>query len=194
MNPDLEAAAIRVSRERGIPRPLARALDNREAGKPDLENVAPETLAFLGNDLSNAAVSKDDVAGIDNIVEAAQYAAMSPEDRRDSLLGSIKQHGYSPSQLADLKAAGFSPLPEDPDGSTGTFSVDAASALNAKARWPVLTELVFRPRGGGSGTTGKGGRRTVRQSNPTRVRQRPRLRVARKYDSGNREKVHSNAG
>ena len=145
MNPDLEAAAIRVSRERGIPRPLARALDNREVEKPDLENAAPETLAFLGNDLSNAAVSKDDVAGIDNIVEAAQYAAMSPEDRRDSLLGSIKQHGYSPSQLADLKAAGFSPLPEDPDGSTGTFSVDAASALNAKAHWPVLTSWYSGP-------------------------------------------------
>ena len=145
MNPDLEAAAIRVSRERGIPLPLARALDNREAGKPDLENVAPETLAFLGNDLSNAAVSKDDVAGINNIVEAAQYAAMSPEERRDGLLDEIKRNGYSASQLADLKAAGLSPLPDDPTGAGGVFSVDSMKSLNATTKWPVLESWYSGP-------------------------------------------------
>lgn len=145
VNPEQEAAAIRTSRERGIPLPLARALDNREMKKPDLRSLAPETLAFFGDDLSSAAVAKDDVEGIDNIVAAAQCAAMSPEDRRDGLLDGIKRNGYSASQLADLKAAGYSPLPDDPTGSSGVFSIDSMKSLNATTKWPVLESWYSGP-------------------------------------------------
>lgn len=145
VNPEQEAAAIRTSRERGIPLPLARALDNREMKKPDLQSLAPETLAFFGDDPSNAAVAKDDVEGIDNIVAAAQCAAMSPEERRDGLLDGIRRNGYSASQLADLKAAGYSPLPDDPTGAGGVFSVDSMKSLNATTKWPVLESWYSGP-------------------------------------------------
>ena len=145
VNPEQEAAAIRTSRERGIPLPLARALDNREMKKPDLQSLAPETLAFFGDDPSNAAVAKDDVEGIDNIVAAARCVAMSPEERRDGLLDGIKRNGYSASQLADLKAAGYSPLPDDPTGAGGVFSVDSMKSLNATTKWPVLESWYSGP-------------------------------------------------
>ena len=145
VNPEQEAAAIRTSRERGIPLPLARALDNREMKKPDLRSLSPETLAFFGDDPSNAAVAKDDVEGVDNIVAAAQCAAMPPEDRRDGLLDEIKRNGYSASQLADLKAAGYSPLPDDPTGAGGTFSIDSMKSLNATIKWPVLESWYSGP-------------------------------------------------
>lgn len=145
VNPEQEAAAIRTSRERGIPLPLARALDNREMKKPDLRALAPETLAFFGDDPSNAAVAKDDVEAVDNVVAAAQCAAMSPEDRRDGMLEEIKRNGYSASQLADLKAAGYSPLPDDPTGAGGTFSIDSMKSLNATTKWPVLESWYSGP-------------------------------------------------
>lgn len=145
VNPEQEAAALRVSRERGIPLPLARSLDNREMRKPDLRAMAPETLAFFGDDLSNAAVAKDDVDGIDNIVAAAGFSSLSPEERREAVLEEVKRNGYSASRIADLKAAGYSPLPDDPSGANGVFSVDSMQSLNAKVKWPVLENWYSGP-------------------------------------------------
>ena len=90
-------------------------------------------------------VAKDDVEAVDNVVAAAQCAAMSPEDRRDGMLEEIKRNGYSASQLADLKAAGYSPLPDDPTGAGGTFSIDSMKSLNATTKWPVLESWYSGP-------------------------------------------------
>ncbi len=90
-------------------------------------------------------MAKDDVEAVDNVVAAAQCAAMSPEDRRDGMLEEIKRNGYSASQLADLKAAGYSPLPDDPTGAGGIFSIDSMKSLNATTKWPVLESWYSGP-------------------------------------------------
>ena len=146
MNPDQEAAAIRVSAERGLPLPLVRAMDNRDMKQPpDLTSVSPEVVRFLEDDLSHAAVAGDDVENLSGIVDAAECAAMTPEERREELLSTIRREGYSASQLAELKAAGLSPLPDDPEGKSGVFSMDSMASIGATTRYPVLENWYSGP-------------------------------------------------
>ena len=146
MNPDQEAAAIRVSAERGLPLPLVRAMDNRDMKQPpDLTSVSPEVVRFLGDDLSHAAVAGDDVENLSGIVDAAECAAMTPEERREELLSTIRREGYSASQLAELKAAGLSPLPDDPEGKSGVFSMDSIASIGATTSYPVLESWYSGP-------------------------------------------------
>lgn len=145
MNPDLEAAALRASEKTGLPVSLLRSMDNQEMTKPDLQKVAPETLRFIGANLSHAAIVKDDVEKVNDVVETAQYASLSPEERRKALTERIKREGYTPSQLADLKNAGYSVLPDDPSGKNGKFSMDSMKAFNATVTWPVLEKWFTGP-------------------------------------------------
>lgn len=145
MNPDLEAAALRASEKTGLPVSLLRSMDNQEMTKPDLQKVAPETLRFIGANLSHAAIVKDDVEKVNDVVETAQYASLSSEERRKALTERIKREGYTPSQLADLKNAGYSALPDDPSGKNGKFSVDSMKAFKATATWPVLEKWFTGP-------------------------------------------------
>ena len=145
MNPDQEAAALRASGKTGLPVPLLRAMDNQEMKKPNLEDAAPETLRFVGDDLSHAAVVKDDVEKVNDVVETAQYTSLSPEERRNALMERIKQEGYTPAQIADLKAAGYSALPGDPTGKNGKFSWDVMRSRNGTVTWPVLENWFTGP-------------------------------------------------
>ena len=120
-------------------------MDNQEMTKPDLQKVAPETLRFIGANLSHAAIVKDDVEKVNDVVETAQYASLSSEERRKALTERIKREGYTPSQLADLKNAGYSALPDDPSGKNGKFSVDSMKAFKATATWPVLEKWFTGP-------------------------------------------------
>lgn len=145
MNPEMEAAALRVSLETGTPVPLLRAMDNQKLNKPDLGNVAPETLRFLGDNLSFAAIVKDDIPAINDVVETAQYASLSPEERREGVIRQIKSNGYTASQIADLKEAGYSALPDDPTGKNGRFYLDSMRSPNATVTWPVLEKWFTGP-------------------------------------------------
>ena len=143
LNPEAEAAAYRKHRESGLPLPLLRAADNAELGKEvDLGRLAPETLRYLGSDVNNAAVSRGDEERINTVVEVAKAGAQPPEERRGSLLSGIRKFGYSPSQLAELKAAGYEP---ESDGRDGRFRLPSAGGLDAVVTYPVLEQWYLGP-------------------------------------------------
>lgn len=140
INPDSESAVRRASKRLNLPVTLVRAMDNQELSKPDVGAYAQETQRFIGDSVSNAAVIKGDEDRINDVVETAQYAARSPEDRRAEMLAVAKVDGYSPEQISDLRAAGFLPLPDDPTGKSGKFR-----SGNITVNWPVLTKWFSGP-------------------------------------------------
>lgn len=141
MNPEAEAAAVRASRETGMPVSATREWDNQQLKKPDLDTLSPKTVKFLGDDLSNAAVSKDDVEAVDAVVQTADYASMSLKDRRESMQEQIKAEGYTPSQLADLKKNGYTPVT---DGKDGKFTKEIGG-LQATFTWPQMDSWYTNP-------------------------------------------------
>jgi len=143
MNPEAEAAAIRASQKTGAPVSSTREWDNQVLNKPDLGTLSQETLEFLGEDLSNAVVTKDDVEAIDALVQTAKYARMSIEQRRKAMQEQVKAEGYSASQIADLMARGYTPA-NDPTGKDGVFTMDMGG-IQATVKWPQLEEWYTNP-------------------------------------------------
>ena len=140
MNSEAEAAAVRASRKTGMPVSATRQWDNQEKNKPDLNGISPGTQKFLGDDLSNAVVAKDDVEKVDAIVSTADYASMSLEDRRKAMLDQIKNDGYTAAQLADLKQQGYTAV----DAKNGKFTRDFGG-IPAIFTWPMSEAWYTNP-------------------------------------------------
>ena len=141
MNPDVEAAVVRTAKKLGLPVPLVRAMDNQEMNKPDLNRMAPETIVFIADSPSNAAIIKGDEKQVNDVVEVAQYAAKPEDERKQLILDSVKEIWYTPKQLSALFAAGYRAKAADLRERNGKFQYNGE-----EVSWPILPEWYSGPR------------------------------------------------
>ncbi|MBQ9377515.1 MAG: hypothetical protein IJU05_06925, partial [Schwartzia sp.] len=89
---------------------------------------------------SNAFAWRDKVREVNDAVAVSNYASGSVEQRRAATIEQVKS-GYTPAQIASLKAAGFSLPEDDPQGKKGKFR----DASGWEHTWPVLSEWYCGP-------------------------------------------------
>lgn len=122
MNPEQEAAALRESARTGKPLPFVRASDNRQMNTVDIASLNPRTQDFLAQSVSNAAVVKDDVPAINDIIDVANFGNMSSQRRMEHVRGRILRNGYTKAELADLAKMGYRPVDPKLDTGAGALS------------------------------------------------------------------------
>lgn len=144
MNSEAVGAAVRASIETGFPVNTTMQWDNQRKKHPDVSSLAPETQEFLGEDLTHAAISKDDVENIDALVQTAKYAMSPLAQRRQQMQDNLKAEGYSAAQLADLAASGIRPEDGDPTGKKGVFHYDVGGE-DRTTEWPMLEKWYENP-------------------------------------------------